>query len=229
MSIDATAIRITRYGVGARVLHWLTVVLLMAQFTVGYLLEDDDDSGRGRGRGRGGDDGESGKGRGRGRGGDDDASTERDDSDDSYLEVVVGSDGSDDSGADHLESTDPAATELPGTDMPGLDLRTIHIVLGITILLVVVIRLGWRRRVGLPPWDSSLSKGDQRFATWTERLLLASVALMAGSGLLVLTADDWLALHVGAHITFFVLVALHVGFVLGRRLWGKPTLLRRML
>ena len=73
MSIDATAIRITRYGVGARVLHWLTVVLLMAQFTVGYLLEDDDDSGRGRGRGRGGDDGESGKGRGRGRGGDDDA------------------------------------------------------------------------------------------------------------------------------------------------------------
>ena len=151
------------------------------------------------------------------------------DSDDSDDEVVVGSDGSDDPGGDHLESTDPAATDLAGTDLVGVDLRTIHIVLGVTILLVVLVRVIWRRRVGLPPWDPSLSNGEQRFATWTERLLLASVALMAASGLLVLTEDDWLALHVGAHITFFVLVSLHVAFVLGRRLWGRPTLLRRML
>lgn len=226
MSTDATVARPTRYGVGARVLHWLTVALLIAQFTVGYLLEDDDDRGRGRGRGRGGDDGESGKGRGRGRGGEDGAATESDDSDD---EVVVDSDGSDDFGGDHLESTDPAATDLAGTDLLGVDLRTIHIVLGVTILLVVLVRVVWRRGVGLPPWDPSLSKGEQRFATWTERLLLASVALMAASGLLVLTEDDWLALHVGAHITFFVVVSLHVAFVLGRRLWGRPTLLRRML
>lgn len=34
----------TRYGAGARLLHWLTVVLLVAQFTIGYLLDDDVES-----------------------------------------------------------------------------------------------------------------------------------------------------------------------------------------
>jgi cytochrome b561 len=57
------------YGWVTRTLHWLTVALLLAQFVVGYLL-DDGGSGRGRGRGRGGDG--SGQGRGRGRGGEED-------------------------------------------------------------------------------------------------------------------------------------------------------------
>ncbi|MGE4030567.1 MAG: cytochrome b [Thermoleophilia bacterium] len=52
-----------------RLLHWVTLLALIAQFTVGYLLEDDSGQGRGRGRGRGE---ESGQGRGRGRGGEDD-------------------------------------------------------------------------------------------------------------------------------------------------------------
>ncbi len=55
------------YGATTRTLHWVTVLALLAQFTVGYLL-DVDDSGGGRGRGRGGE-----SGRGRGRGGDDDS------------------------------------------------------------------------------------------------------------------------------------------------------------
>jgi len=49
------------YGLITKSLHWLTVAALLAQFVVGYLL--DDGSGRGRGRGRSG---ESGHGRGRG-------------------------------------------------------------------------------------------------------------------------------------------------------------------
>jgi cytochrome b561 len=48
-----------------RTLHWLTAAALVAQFTLGYLL-DVGGRGRGRGRGRSGD-----SGRGRGRGGDD--------------------------------------------------------------------------------------------------------------------------------------------------------------
>jgi cytochrome b561 len=52
------------YGLVTKSLHWLTVLALAAQFTVGYLMEvDDSGRGRGRGRGRGG---ESGRGRGRG-------------------------------------------------------------------------------------------------------------------------------------------------------------------
>ena len=50
------------YGLVTRVLHWLTVAALAAQFTLGYVM---DAGGSGRGRGRGGE-----SGRGRGRGGD---------------------------------------------------------------------------------------------------------------------------------------------------------------
>ncbi|GAA4365102.1 cytochrome b [Nocardioides caricicola] len=53
------------YGLVTKTLHWVTVLAVAAQFTVGYLM--DDDSGRGRGRGRG-----EASGHGRGRGGDDD-------------------------------------------------------------------------------------------------------------------------------------------------------------
>ena len=55
------------YGAATRILHWMTVVVLLAQFTLGYLMDVDDSSGRGRGRGRSGE-----SGRGRGRGGEDD-------------------------------------------------------------------------------------------------------------------------------------------------------------
>ena len=55
------------YGATTRALHWVTVLALLTQFVVGYLL-DVEDSGRGRGRGRG-----DGSGRGRGGGGDDDS------------------------------------------------------------------------------------------------------------------------------------------------------------
>lgn len=55
------------YGATTRVLHWLTVAALGAQFAVGYLLDVDGHS-RERGRGRGG---ESEHGHGRDRGGDD--------------------------------------------------------------------------------------------------------------------------------------------------------------
>jgi cytochrome b561 len=53
------------YGSLTKVLHWATVLALVAQFTVGYLMDPEDGGGHGRGRGRGGD-----SGRGRGRGGD---------------------------------------------------------------------------------------------------------------------------------------------------------------
>ena len=53
------------YGWVTRTLHWLTVGLVLAQFVVGYLMDDEGGRGRGRGRGRGGD----GPGHGRGRGG----------------------------------------------------------------------------------------------------------------------------------------------------------------
>ncbi len=63
------------YGATARWLHWLTVLALGTQFTIGYVMNADDSGhGRGRGRGRGEGSGHGrGHGRGRGHGGDDDS------------------------------------------------------------------------------------------------------------------------------------------------------------
>ena len=55
------------YGWLTKSLHWVTVLAITTQFTVGYLMDaDESGQGRGRGRGRGGE-----SGRGRGRGGED--------------------------------------------------------------------------------------------------------------------------------------------------------------
>jgi cytochrome b561 len=173
------------YGGLAKLLHWVTVVALVAQFTVGYLLGGED-SGRGRGRGRGGD---GGHGRGRGRGGDDDNLLEQ-----------------------------------------GWTLLTTHVALGLLILVLAAVRLVWRRVDGLPPWAETLSAGERRLATVTERLLLALLFVIPLSGLAVLVGDDDLiGAHVVAHVTFFVALAVHIGLVLKHTLVDRDRLLVRML
>ena len=169
------------YGWVTRTLHWLTVVLVLGQFVVGYLL-DDGGGGRGRGRGRGGE----GSGRGRGRGG----------------------------------GEEEVLTLLP-----------LHVALGITILAIAIARVAWRLSTPLPPWAESLTRAEQRIATWTERALLALLFVIPLSGLaLVLSGeDDVLGVHVAAHVAFFVALAAHLGLVLGRGLRGRPVLLRRMV
>ncbi|WP_432478522.1 cytochrome b [Nocardioides sp. GXQ0305] len=164
------------YGWLTKALHWLTVLAVAAQFTVGYLM-DADDSGRGRGRGRSGESG-------RGRGGE---------------------------GSGYLD--DPET------------LLRVHVALGLTILLLAVVRLGWRRVAGLPPWSEYLSEGQRRLAHWTERALLALLFVVPLSGLALVAAgdDDVLPLHVGAHLAFYVALAAHLFTNL------RPRVLRRML
>jgi cytochrome b561 len=161
------------YGLVSRSLHWLTVVALAAQFTVGYSMEFDD-GGHGRGRGRGED-----GGHGHGRGGDDD---------------LAPFDGS-------------------------FDLLDLHVVLGLSILTLGVLRVAWRRATSLPPWDPRLTPRDQRIVHATEVTLLTLLFVVPLTGLaLVLGDDDLLALHIAAHVAFFVALAAHLGMVLGRRL-----------
>lgn len=174
------------YGPVTKVLHWLTVVALIAQFTVGYLLEDDSGHGRGRGRGRSGE-----SGHGRGRGGDDD-------------DISLGFDGDD-------------------------RLITVHVLLGLTILTLAVLRLAWRRATPLPPWAEGLSPAERKVASWTERVLYACLFAIPLTGLsLLLVSDDLLFLHVTTHIVFFAALAAHLGLVLKHQLIDRDRLLYRM-
>jgi cytochrome b561 len=175
------------YGTLAKTLHWLTVVALIAQFTIGYRLDvDDSGQGRGRGRGRGGE-----SGRGRGRGGDDS---------DGYL-------------------SDPDT------------LLTVHVLLGVLILTLAVVRVVVRRLHGLPPWAETLSHRERTLAHWTEKVLLVLLFVVPLTGIVLVASgdDDVLPLHVGAHIAFFVALAGHLGLVLKHQLVDRDRLLGRML
>jgi cytochrome b561 len=170
------------YGWVTKSLHWLTVALVLAQFVVGYLMDDEGGHGRGRGRGRG-----AGPGHGRGRGGDND------------LETI---------------------TLLP-----------VHVALGVAILVIAIVRVSWRVSTPLPPWAESLTRAEQRVATLAERTLLTMLFVVPATGLVLVLGedDDLLGVHVGAHVVFFIALAVHLGLVLGRGLRGRPVLLRRML
>jgi cytochrome b561 len=101
----------------------------------------------------------------------------------------------------------------------GWNLVTTHVSLGLLILLLAVLRVVWRHASGLPPWAERLSEGDRRLVILTERTLLALLFVVPVTGLaLVLGDDDWLPLHVTAHIAFFAALACHVGIVLRRGL-----------
>jgi cytochrome b561 len=107
-----------------------------------------------------------------------------------------------------------------GYDVLDDTMVTVHVALGVTILVLAVARVAWRRSGGLPPWAERLTGGERRLATWTERLLLVSLFAIPITGLgLVLSGDDGaLVFHVAAHLVFFAALSAHVGLVLGRRL-----------
>jgi cytochrome b561 len=99
------------------------------------------------------------------------------------------------------------------------ELVDLHVVLGLTILALVGLRIGWRATTPLPPWAPALTEGNRRFLHATEVALLATLVVVPASGIaLVLGDDDLLWLHVAAHIAFFVALAGHLGIVLRRRL-----------
>lgn len=113
----------------------------------------------------------------------------------------------------------------------GFGLPELHVVLGLTILALGFTRLVWRRVGSLPPWAAALSPAERVLESWLEKALLALLFLIPGTGLLLIGTgeDDYVPLHVAAHIAFFVLVALHVGLVLKHTVIRRDAHLARML
>jgi cytochrome b561 len=109
-------------------------------------------------------------------------------------------------------------------------LLTTHVILGVTILTLALLRLLWRRATPLPPWAPGLSGGERKLATWTERALYLCLIVMPATGLsLILVSDDLLAIHVASHIAFFAALATHLSLVIKHQLIDRDRLLRRMI
>ncbi len=64
----------------------------------------------------------------------------------------------------------------------GIGLGEAHVLLGLLILTLAVVRVAWRRHDGLPPWSEHLSDGDRRLVHWTERVLLTLLFVVPLSG-----------------------------------------------
>ena len=107
----------------------------------------------------------------------------------------------------------------------GVGLGEAHVLLGLLILTLAVVRVAWRRYDGLPPWSEHLSDGDRRLVHWTERVLLWLLFVVPLSGLLLVATGDEnaLRLHITAHLAFFVSLAAHLVTNL------RPRILTRML
>lgn len=191
MSTSTEPVAETRgYRPSQKVLHWLTVAAVGAQFAVGYNLDLDeecDPPGEDRSGG---------------------------DTSDAFEERL-----------DRLEERCEARADDYDLLGGGFDLAELHLLLGLTVLALGVVRPLWRRVAGLPPWSEHLSAADRRLVHWTERALLLLLVVVPVSGLLlVATGDDaWLPLHVAAHVAFFVALAAHLFTNL------RPAILRRML
>jgi cytochrome b561 len=100
----------------------------------------------------------------------------------------------------------------------------------VLIVSMGVLRLVWRRVGGLPPWAEALSPPERFLEAWLEKGLLLLLFLIPVSGLLLVAVDDdWLPLHVAAHIAFFVVVGLHIALVLKHTVVQPDRHLARML
>ncbi len=178
------------YRGSQKVVHWLTVVAVAAQFAVGYNLDLDGDC-------------------------------------DPPGEELSGGDTSDafEDRLDRLEDRCEARADDYDLLGGGFDLAELHLLLGLTVLGLGVVRPLVRRLAGLPPWSEHLSAAQRRLSTWTERALMLLLVVVPLSGIrLVATGDDaWLPLHIGAHIAFFAALAAHL-FTNAR-----PKIVRRML
>lgn len=199
----------TGYATTTKVLHWATVVVLLAQLLVGYTMDVEDDPAKAARE----------------------AHAER-------LEERADRAGSEsreeelEERADALKNVEgpeggAAVDRVLGGDEP---LLSLHVGLGLTVVLLALVRLVRRRVVELPPWAETLTETERRVAHRTEQALYLTLVVMPLSGIGVLLVDhDLLPVHIASHVLFFVALAAHVGLVLKHQLVDRDRLLRRML
>jgi cytochrome b561 len=196
------------YGIVTKTLHWLTVAAIVAQFAVGWTM------------------------------GADDAALDREKEAIEQLEELAKH--QDEATEEWLENEIDRLDE--GLDArednyfadafarDGLSLPEVHVLLGLSILLLALVRVLWRATTSLPPWANHLSPGERRLEALLEKALLTLLFVVPGTGLALLAlGDDWLPLHIGAQLMLLAAIAAHVGLVLRYTVVHRDRHLARML
>jgi cytochrome b561 len=196
------------YGIVTKTLHWLTAAAVVAQFAVGWTmgaddtrLELDEDELKQL----------------------EDFAKQQDEATEEWIENEI----------DRLEDGLDAREDSYFADafaQDGLSLPEVHVLLGLSIILLGLIRVLWRATTPLPPWAEHLSAGERRVEGWLERVLLTLLFVVPATGLALLAlGDDWLPLHITAQVVLLATIAVHVGLVLKHTVVRRDRHLARML
>jgi len=208
------------YGVVTKFLHWLTVAIIAGQFAIGWTMDADDAALR--------------------------RADERIDRLEELGEeqaeiqgeaVEQAFENKIDRLRDELDASEDnrvaaALSDVPSGDLlaGGLSGPELHVVLGLSIMLLGLFRVLWRARTPLPPWADYLGPGERRLQSLLEKVLLTLLFVVPGTGLLlVVGSNDWLPVHVTAQVLLLGVIALHVGLALKHTVVRRHRHLARML
>ena len=208
------------YGVVTKVLHWLTVVAIVGQFAVGWTMEADDEAlDREKDRIDALED--AGK---------DQAKEQGDAAEDAFKAEIDRLEDQLDAREDDYVST-AFSNVFSGNFLDGgLSLPEIHVLLGLSIMLLGLMRVVWRVATPLPPWAPYLRPGERRLEALLEKLLLTLLFVVPGTGLLLIAGEiNWLPVHIGAQLVLLGVIAVHVGLVLSHTIVRRDGRLWRML
>lgn len=196
------------YGVVSKTLHWLTVAAIVAQFAVGWTMGADDtrldlDEDELKQL--------------------EDFAKQQDEATEEWIENEI----------DRLEGGLDAREDSYFADafaQDGLSLPEVHVLLGLSLIMLGLTRVPWRATTPLPPWAEHLSAGERRGEGRLERALLTLLFVVPATGLALLAlGEDWLPLHITAQIVLLATIAVHVGLVLKHTVVHRDRHLARML
>lgn len=206
------------YGVVSKVLHWLTVFAIIAQFAVGLTMSDDaydaeeeridqlEEQGEAAAESRG-------------------EAAER-----AFEERIDRMEDELDARADDYVG-DAFSSVLSGRFLDdGISGPELHVLLGLSILALAILRTLWRATTPLPPWAEHFGPGERRLEAKLEKALLTLLFVVPSTGLLLVLGDtDWLPIHIAAQLMLVAVVTVHVGLVLKHTVLRRNRHLNRML
>jgi cytochrome b561 len=196
------------YGFVTKTLHWLTVAAVAGQFAVGLTMRPDD----------AGFDREKETLRQL-----EDLAKRQDEATEEWFENEI----------DRLEDALDARADsyfLDAFSQDGLSLPEVHVLLGLSIMGLALMRVLWRTAASLPPWADHLGPAERRLEARLEKALLTLLFVVPVTGLALLALDDdWLPLHIAAQLVLLTVIAIHVGLVLNHTVVRRHRHLARML
>lgn len=196
------------YGAVTKALHWLTVLAVTGQFAVGLTMADEDAA----------------------------LELEKDRIDQFEEFVEEQGEATEEYFENEIDRMEDALDTREDNYFAGafadagLSLPEVHVLLGVSIMVLGLLRVLWRMATPLPPWAEYLSTGERRAQALLEKALLTLLFVVPLSGLLLIAVgDDWLALHIAAQLVLVAAIALHVGLVVRHTIVRRNRHLARML